>query len=136
MSAAETDSTLENAPAELVLIENGVRYRLKKEVTRIGRLPKCDIPLDDHRVSRVHAEVKRSSKGYLLQDKSHNGSRVNGQKVKRALLQDGDEVLIGKKLLTFYHRSQTNTQSIPPEVRKVGKDLSLLKDLYDEVVEG
>jgi pSer/pThr/pTyr-binding forkhead associated (FHA) protein len=133
MSAEESESTPESAPAELVLIEDGVRYKLKKEVTQIGRLPKCDIPIDDHRVSRVHAEVKRSSKGYLLLDKSHNGSKVNGQKVKRALLQDGDELMIGKKLLTFYHRSQTKIRSIPPDERKVGKDLSLLKDLYDEV---
>ncbi|MDA0836602.1 MAG: FHA domain-containing protein [Planctomycetota bacterium] len=135
MSAEETDSTSENAPAELVLTEEGIRYKLKKEVTQIGRLPKCDIPLDDHRVSRVHAEVKRASKGYLLMDLSHNGSRVNGLKVKRALLQDGDELMIGKTLLTFYHRSQTKARSIPPEERKVGKDLGLLKDLYDEVAE-
>jgi pSer/pThr/pTyr-binding forkhead associated (FHA) protein len=83
----------------------------------------------------VHAEVKRSSRGYLLQDMSHNGSKVNGQKVKRALLQDGDELMIGKKLLTFYHQSRTKNRNIPPEERKAGKDLSLLKDLYDQVSE-
>ena len=51
----------------------------------IGRLPECDITLDDPNVSRRHAEIRPRGDGFVLVDLgSTNGTRVNGVRGRRA----------------------------------------------------
>jgi pSer/pThr/pTyr-binding forkhead associated (FHA) protein len=66
-------------------------------VVRIGRLPKNDIVVDDLAVARYHAELRRSQSGrYEIIDlASHNGTYVNGTRVNKALLAEGDIVTFG-----------------------------------------
>jgi pSer/pThr/pTyr-binding forkhead associated (FHA) protein len=47
-------------------------------------------------VSRRHAELSRTSVGWLLSDlESTNGTRVNGWRVKQVRIRPGDRVEIG-----------------------------------------
>jgi pSer/pThr/pTyr-binding forkhead associated (FHA) protein len=46
----------------------GSRYMLDAEVTRVGRHPDSDIFLDDITVSRRHAEIIRQADGFHLRD--------------------------------------------------------------------
>jgi ABC-type multidrug transport system ATPase subunit len=63
---------------------------------RIGREPGNDLVLDDLRVSRHHARLGVGPDGALLEDLgSQNGTFVNGARVGRARLADGDLVGIG-----------------------------------------
>lgn len=63
----------------------------------IGRLPKCAIPLDDAGASREHARIYRRGGGYFIVDlNSKNGVFVNGARVEKAALGDGDEIQIGE----------------------------------------
>jgi ABC-type multidrug transport system ATPase subunit len=63
---------------------------------RIGREPGNDLVLDDLRVSRNHARVGMGPDGTLLEDLgSQNGTFVNGVRVERVRLADGDLVGIG-----------------------------------------
>ncbi|MFM7719012.1 MAG: FhaA domain-containing protein [Actinomycetota bacterium] len=72
------------------------------EALTIGRLPDCDVVLDDPAASRHHARVERTSDGFLLEDLgSTNGTLLNGEPVERALLEDGDLVAIGATRLRF-----------------------------------
>ena len=63
----------------------------------IGRRPDCDVPIDDQSVSRVHAELIRTSEGaWEVRDlDSLNGVEVRGALVKQALLAEGDEIVLG-----------------------------------------
>jgi hypothetical protein len=62
----------------------------------IGRSLDCDLPLDDSRVSRVHAQlVIQGVRLALLDMESTNGSFVNGSRVERCLLRDGDRLSFG-----------------------------------------
>lgn len=71
-------------------------------VTRIGRGLTCDVHLDDVSVSRRHARiVERGGRPVLLDDRSLNGTYVNGQRVEAAMLSDGDEITIGRVVLRF-----------------------------------
>lgn len=129
----------EEAPvAELVLLAAGVRYKLRKEVTLIGRHPKSDVVLEhDERVSRLHAEIRKCPEGFALWDKSHNGSFVNGEKVKRVLLRDGDEIRMGKQNLTFYEkRAAPAAPKRDPGPRRGGTNRKLLQELFKEVKDG
>lgn len=71
-------------------------------VTRVGRGLSADVHLDDASVSRRHARiVERSGRAWLLDDRSMNGTWVNGQRVDAAILSDGDEIVLGRVVLRF-----------------------------------
>jgi pSer/pThr/pTyr-binding forkhead associated (FHA) protein len=73
--------------------------------TLIGRSPECDIFLDDVTVSRQHAEIIRDGDEFTIRDLgSLNGTYVNRKRIESAVLQDDDEVQVGKYRLTFLQR--------------------------------
>ena len=81
----------------------GARYLLDGDVTTVGRHPEADIFFDDVTVSRRHAEITRAGTAFELVDqRSLNGSYVNGERVDRAALTDGAELRIGKFRLNFF----------------------------------
>ena len=81
----------------------GARYLLDNDVATIGRHPEADIFFDDVTVSRRHAEITRTGLTFEIVDqRSLNGTYVNGERVDRAALTDGAEVRIGKFRLNFF----------------------------------
>jgi pSer/pThr/pTyr-binding forkhead associated (FHA) protein len=77
-------------------------FDLLPEMT-IGRSRDCDIFLEDLAVSRLHATIRQLADGsYELEDRrSATGTFVNGQRVTRCLLKEGDVVQIGNNRITF-----------------------------------
>jgi len=81
---------------------NGARYQLKNGVMSIGRMSTADIVLADQNVSRQHAELHPVGDTYQLVDLgSTNGCKVNGQRIERQVLVDGDEITLGPIKLRF-----------------------------------
>ena len=81
----------------------GARYLLDTDVTTVGRHPEADIFFDDVTVSRRHAEITRTASAFELVDqRSLNGTYVNGERVDRAVLTNGSEVRVGKFRLNFF----------------------------------
>ena len=65
--------------------------------TRIGRAPGCELHIESSSVSRHHALVLTHSRDVIIEDlHSTNGVIVNGRKVTRQLLTDGDILTIGE----------------------------------------
>ncbi|UGS28423.1 FHA domain-containing protein [Microbacterium resistens] len=81
----------------------GARYLLDTDVTTIGRHPEADIFFDDVTVSRRHAEVIRTGTAFEIVDqRSLNGTYVNGERVDRSPLGNGFELRVGKFRLNFF----------------------------------
>ncbi len=81
----------------------GARYLLDTAVTTVGRHPEADIFFDDVTVSRRHAEVIRTGTAFEVVDqRSLNGTYVNGERVDRSVLRNGYEVRVGKFRLNFF----------------------------------
>ena len=77
---------------------------LAREWTRIGRSLAADLRFDDPTVSRRHALIVHHADGIrLLDDRSLNGVFVNGERIDGRLLQDGDEIIVGRYRLSFAH---------------------------------
>jgi pSer/pThr/pTyr-binding forkhead associated (FHA) protein len=90
--------------AELVVRSDGEErvYRLEEDSVVIGRAPGCALQIDDIHSSRRHAQVIRVKGGFEVVDlKSRNGILVNGKKVPRQLLRDGDVVKIGEVEIVY-----------------------------------
>ena len=78
------------------------RWKLNQERMIIGRSADCDIMVDEQGVSRFHAEIIRTPFALVVEDlDSTNGTVVNGTKVKRKRLSDGDQIRIGKAVFKF-----------------------------------
>jgi signal transduction histidine kinase len=60
------------------------------------------IQLDDHEISRRHAEIRRVGDALVVGDlKSSNGTFVNDVRVERSELDSGDRIRVGRTLLVF-----------------------------------
>lgn len=96
----------------LVSLTDGREYAVI-DTALIGRDAGCDVVLPGRSVSRRHAEVLASAKGYVLVDSSTNGSFVNGQRVRgHHLLARGDVIRCGDYEFRFYADVAT---SPPPD---------------------
>jgi pSer/pThr/pTyr-binding forkhead associated (FHA) protein len=63
----------------------------------IGRGEQADVVIEESTMSRQHAAFGYGGDGYFVEDLgSTNGTLVNGESQKRAVLHDGDEVRLGK----------------------------------------
>ena len=72
---------------------------------RIGRSLSADLRFEDPTVSRRHAVLVAEPDGLrLLDDRSLNGVFVNGERVVSRVLEDGDEIIIGRYRLRFADR--------------------------------
>jgi pSer/pThr/pTyr-binding forkhead associated (FHA) protein len=85
---------------------------LGAEVTHIGRGLAADLYLDDISVSRRHAVlVPRSSGHRILDDRSFNGTFVNGQRIERFDLRNGDVIVLGRVVLRYLERRPDRASS-------------------------
>ena len=97
--------------AKLVLSMNGSvlgNYFLEKERFTFGRKPTCDIHINDQGVSKEHAVILTLGNDQILEDLgSTNGTLVNGEKVQRHILQNGDVIEVGRYKLRFVNAKAT-----------------------------
>jgi pSer/pThr/pTyr-binding forkhead associated (FHA) protein len=71
-------------------------------VMHVGRGLAAELRLDDISVSRRHAIiVPRPGGARILDDRSANGTFVNGRRVQQADLRDGDVIVLGRVVLRF-----------------------------------
>jgi predicted nucleic acid-binding Zn-ribbon protein len=92
-------------PGEYLCFEDGADSQtvaLTREWTRIGRSLAADVRFDDPTVSRRHALIVRQPNGVrVLDDRSLNGVFVNGERIEGKVLEDGDEIIVGRYRLNF-----------------------------------
>ena len=75
---------------------------LDKGSLSIGRSPGNDVVIDNLAVSGHHAKLSLDQDHYVIEDMSSlNGTFLNNQRIRRSLLKDGDEILIGKHTLVY-----------------------------------
>jgi pSer/pThr/pTyr-binding forkhead associated (FHA) protein len=66
----------------------------------VGRSSDLDLVLVEDMVSRKHAKIVTDTKGVSIQDLgSTNGTFVNGEKVRKVDLKDGDRILVGTSII-------------------------------------
>jgi predicted component of type VI protein secretion system len=79
--------------ARLMPLDSGPAIELVKELTLVGRNDDCDVRLDHKSVSKLHCILVKTDGLVLVRDLgSTNGTRVNGQRVRRAALLPDDQL--------------------------------------------
>lgn len=101
-----TEVMLPSIPSAWLLIEEeGMpekKYDVKAMTISIGTSDDNDIILNNKAVSRHHAKIRIEGKKHFIYDlASTNGTRVNGRKIAKKWIKEGDSIEIGHTRMTF-----------------------------------
>ena len=89
--------------AQLIPLNGGAAIDVTKDLMVVGRKEECDLRLDHKSVSKMHCVIVKTDGLLLLRDLgSTNGTRVNGQRVRRAALLPNDQVSIANYKFRVY----------------------------------
>ncbi len=96
---------IDRVPTILILQgpDKGQRYDpAEGEMVLLGRASEA-LPLTDFTVSRRHAELRPTGRGWTLDDlKSANGTYLNGRRLERPMrLKHGDQIRMGATLMVW-----------------------------------
>jgi len=114
-----TPSTVGNLPdcaAELIRIDGGrsTAHALGRR-TRIGRGAGCELQVDSTSVSRHHALIVVGPRDTIVEDlNSTNGVILNGRKITRAFLTDGDTLIVGEVQFRYVAKAGGRAAAQPP----------------------
>ena len=125
--------------ARLVPADGGSPIDLVKDLTLFGRDDDSDVRLDHKSISKLHCVIVKTDGLLLLRDLgSTNGTRVNGQRVRRAVLLPNDQVGIanvkfqvkfGNELEAELARAEIPATTESP---KLPLRVNVLPDVYPE----
>lgn len=88
----------------------------------VGRSSELDMVLVEDMVSRRHARIECGDEQIVIEDLgSTNGTFVNGEKIKRATLKEGDRVLIGTSILKVVSTEPGAPVPRRPEMQSVAQ---------------
>ena len=74
----------------------GRSFNIDKEEFMIGRVENCDLQVEDDLVSRHHCKILLTPDGAQIVDlASTNGTLVNGRRVDKVFLKEGDQLQVG-----------------------------------------
>ena len=81
-------------------------------IKTVGRAPRADFVVDAALVSRLHCRLAAGAGEIEAVDlESTNGTYVNGQRVERAMLKEGDKLRVGAVELTVIKTGGVTTES-------------------------
>ena len=113
--------------AQLIPLDGGPPVEIRHDLTVVGRQENCDLRLDHKSVSKLHCVIVKTDGLLLLRDLgSTNGTRVNGQRVRRAALLPNDQVFIASYKFKVY--LGPDEPSAPPDERTQHMDAKELAD--------
>jgi len=102
------------SPGRYLAIEEDGGQRLMaltRPIVHLGRGFASTIQVEDAAVSRRHAIlVQRRTGVRILDDRSANGTFVNGRRVTEADLRDGDVIVVGETVLVYLERGDGAAQ--------------------------
>lgn len=102
-----------------VLVDcGGAQLELRVGSLLIGRIPECDLVMEDALVSRMHARLWLDNGGVRLEDlHSTNGVYLNGERIVRSMqLSVGDRAQVGTHELFFSELPRSSAPADPPAV--------------------
>jgi pSer/pThr/pTyr-binding forkhead associated (FHA) protein len=102
--------------ARLVPNDGSAPIDLAKDLTLFGRDEECDVRIEQKGVSKLHCVVVKTDGLLLIRDLgSTNGTRVNGQRIRRAALLPNDQLGIANISYQVKFGAELEAILAPPE---------------------
>jgi pSer/pThr/pTyr-binding forkhead associated (FHA) protein len=104
-----------NTGGRVVSLVDGREYAVAGASLVFGREATCDVVVSGKDVSRRHAEIMVTPKGYAIVDSSTNGTWVNDERVQgQRVLARGDVIKLGDESFRFYADVAPAAPNPPP----------------------
>lgn len=108
VSPIETLNPIDDSITPSLLMISGPQigrsFPIAQNEFMMGRSSKCDLPIEDDLVSRYHCKlVIRGDRAELIDLGSTNGTLLNGRKIERAELKEGDQIQVGSTVILKFH---------------------------------
>ncbi len=125
--------------AQLVIVEKGEgeikKIELNRDLITLGRGKDNDITISNRSVSRHHARVVSKEGQFIFYDLgSANGTFLNGHKIDKRVLEDGDILYLGRKAVKLRYREVDGSSSDSEILRDREFDLLIQKGNYSTPV--
>jgi pSer/pThr/pTyr-binding forkhead associated (FHA) protein len=89
--------------AQLIPFDGTAAIDIVKDLTLVGRREECDLRLHHKSISKLHCIIVKTDGLLFLRDLgSTNGTRVNGERVRRAALLPNDQLAIAGHKFRVY----------------------------------
>jgi pSer/pThr/pTyr-binding forkhead associated (FHA) protein len=116
-------------PARLVPLNDGPPIPLAQDLTLVGRAEDTDVRIDHKSISKLHCALLLADGLLVVRDLgSTNGTRVNGQRVRRGTLLPNDQLALAK----FLYQFRVGDDPTPVERSGVSADDAPAADDSDE----
>lgn len=103
-------------------------FPISQDSVTIGRKRDNTIVINSLAISRNHAKIDRVGSEFIVTDlQSTNGIFVNQEKVSSKKLVDGDNIIIGKHVITFYAPEKEVVQET--ETEDIDRGATLMLDM-------
>ena len=123
-AAVAGQERLTSAKGKLVLFladDTTLDIPLDRERVTVGRRPGNDVCLPYAAVSAAHAVFVATSTAVVMEDLgSTNGTMINGKRMSRQVVRDGDRIEIGRQRLVYV--ADVNAAVPPPTRRELAGD--------------
>lgn len=125
--------------ARLVSLDGGPSIDLIKDLVLFGRDEDCDIRMDHKSISKLHCVIVKTDGLVFIRDLgSTNGTRVNGQRVRRAALLPNDRVALANFKYQIKFGTELDEEKLPDlkedkeEVPADSLQRNVLPDVYPD----
>ena len=98
-------------------VDQGSRFEINGTPQTLGRGARNSIRILDTEVSRQHAEIVEEDGAFVLFDKqSSNGTFVNGNQIRRRVLENGDQIQIGRSVILFSLQGEDESRFVAERI--------------------
>ena len=121
--ARDQERAIEINQCKLVVLKGSQRGReinIANDLIRLGKADCNDLVLPEDTVSRMHCEILRDPRGYLVRDlQSTNGTFLDGAEIREAYLRAGSVITVGTVQIKF-QPWQERIEIMPSERERLG----------------
>jgi TonB family protein len=112
-------------------------FKISRRVVVIGRDKSATLRIQDKFISRKHFQVEFLGENKLfLQDLgSANGTFLNGKKVERSKLEDGDEIVVGEKRIVISYKVMKPEKAVAAKKIKDADTSPMVETPFDNLGE-
>ncbi|RMG16838.1 MAG: FHA domain-containing protein, partial [Deltaproteobacteria bacterium] len=93
-----------------------------RDIIKIGRLASAHLRLDDEKVSRIHSVVEVGANGEvsIIDMGSAEGTLVNGERINKGSLKDGDEIRVGDtRIIVHVQAGAASSNETTQEIKAI-----------------
>lgn len=121
--SSEKPSKIGTQTSAYLILPGNTTVPLTRAVTNIGRKSSNQIVVNDLRISRVHAQIRKVQQGYIIFDiGSTGGTFINSERIVQHLLRPGDVISLAGFPMIFTEDTDSINETVKEKTSELRMD--------------